>query len=65
MNICKDCFCVLRNREILYIYEKYIMVPMILYLCSDCYCKYYINNRPITYKQNNKTYKHYIIKSIK
>jgi hypothetical protein len=65
MNICKDCFCVLRNIEILYIDDKYIMVPMILYICSDCYCKYYIHNRPITYKQNNKTYKHYIIKSIK
>ena len=65
MNICKDCFCVLRNKEILFIDEKYIMIPMILYLCSDCYCKYYINNRTITYKQNNKTYKHYIIKSIK
>ena len=65
MNICKDCFCVLRNREILYIDDKYIMIPMILYLCSDCYEKYYINNRTITYKQNNKTYKHYIIKSIK
>ena len=25
MNICKDCFCVLRNREILYIDEKYII----------------------------------------
>ena len=65
MNICKDCFCILRNREILYIDEKYIMIPMILYLCSDCYCKYYINNRTITYKQNNKTYIHYIIKSTK
>ncbi len=41
------------------------MIPMILYLCSDCYCKYYINNRPITYKKDNKTYKHYIVKDIK
>ncbi len=48
MNCCKDCFTQLRKREIIYIDDKFIIIPMILYLCSDCYQKHY------EYKRDNK-----------
>ena len=35
----------LRKREIIYIDDKYIIIPKNLYLCSDCYEKHYIYNR--------------------
>ena len=61
MNCCKDCFTTLRKREIIYIDDKYIMIPMILFLCSDCYQKHYEYNR-----DSNKTAtfsnKHFLVK---
>lgn len=41
---CRDCFEKLRKIEIIYIYGKYIIVPCLLKLCSDCYEKHYIYN---------------------
>ena len=42
---CIDCVHTLRKREIIYIDDKYIIIPKNLYLCSDCYEKHYIYNR--------------------
>jgi hypothetical protein len=64
MNICKDCFCILRKREIIYIDDKYIMIPMILYLCSDCYEKHYIYNKD-SIKTATFSNKHFIVKDKK
>ncbi len=57
MNCCKDCFTPLRKREIIYIDDKFIIIPMILYLCSDCYEKHYDYNKTTTYAN-----KHLIVK---
>jgi hypothetical protein len=46
---CRDCFEKLRQTEIIYINDKYIMVPKTLYLCSDCYIKHYIYSRDKIY----------------